>query len=246
MQNRYVGDVGDFGKYGILRSIGETGLKLGVNWYLTPDESHNSDGKHTSYLYKENYCGYDDQLFYILKDIVENDRRNVISIQESAALSGSTVFYDCVLNVADERDYLKRRVNRQLWHKTALSRLNDCEIIFLDPDNGLQVDSVSLTGQKGNKYIGLDELKDYYKQGKSIIFYNHRERKQEDAYLEKFRKLQVDPAFTGAVWLGLKFVRGTTRDYFFVLQPEHLFQVKSQCEVLLNTVWKECFSWLCL
>ena len=48
MQNRYVGDVGDFGKYALLRRIGKAGLSLGVNWYLTPDESHNSNGKYTS------------------------------------------------------------------------------------------------------------------------------------------------------------------------------------------------------
>jgi hypothetical protein len=36
MQDRYVGDVGDFGKYGLLDFISsETKLKLGVNWCLT-------------------------------------------------------------------------------------------------------------------------------------------------------------------------------------------------------------------
>src|SRR5829696_4979011 len=49
MQDRYVGDVGDFGKYGLLRTLG-AGLSLGVVWYLVPNESHNADGKHTSYL----------------------------------------------------------------------------------------------------------------------------------------------------------------------------------------------------
>jgi len=29
MQNRYVGDIGDFGKYTLLRSIARTGLTLG-------------------------------------------------------------------------------------------------------------------------------------------------------------------------------------------------------------------------
>lgn len=31
MQNRYVGDLGDFGKFGVLRSLG-CGLRLGVVW----------------------------------------------------------------------------------------------------------------------------------------------------------------------------------------------------------------------
>ena len=45
MQNQYVGDIGDFGKYGLLREIfgrpevpeSGCGLRLGVAWYLSPD-----------------------------------------------------------------------------------------------------------------------------------------------------------------------------------------------------------------
>ena len=31
MQNKYVGDIGDFGKYAMLRYLAQTGLSLGVN-----------------------------------------------------------------------------------------------------------------------------------------------------------------------------------------------------------------------
>ena len=51
MQDRYAGDIGDFMKFGLLRALAdESGLRLGVNWYLTGDESHNADGKHVTYL----------------------------------------------------------------------------------------------------------------------------------------------------------------------------------------------------
>ncbi|MGN1144419.1 MAG: hypothetical protein ACI4SU_07600 [Anaerovoracaceae bacterium] len=46
MQNRYTGDIGDFGKLGLLRQLSGAGFSIGVNWYLTPDESHNGDGRH--------------------------------------------------------------------------------------------------------------------------------------------------------------------------------------------------------
>ena len=44
MQDRYVGDVGDFGKYGLLRALCGGDLTLGVVWYLYPDEEANNDG----------------------------------------------------------------------------------------------------------------------------------------------------------------------------------------------------------
>ncbi len=50
IQDRYSGDIGDYGKLGLLRSLSRTGLRIGVNWYLTPDEDHNGDGRHTDYL----------------------------------------------------------------------------------------------------------------------------------------------------------------------------------------------------
>ncbi len=51
MQNNYVGDIGDFGKYGLLNHIfNNNQLKIGINWYLVPDENENKDGKITQYL----------------------------------------------------------------------------------------------------------------------------------------------------------------------------------------------------
>lgn len=44
MQNRYAGDIGDFGKFGLLRALRGSGLSIGVNWYLVPDETRIGDG----------------------------------------------------------------------------------------------------------------------------------------------------------------------------------------------------------
>jgi hypothetical protein len=40
MQDRYAGDVGDFGKLGMLRKIAYSGLKIGVNWYLAYNQKN--------------------------------------------------------------------------------------------------------------------------------------------------------------------------------------------------------------
>ena len=37
MQNRYAGDIGDFGKLGLLRTLYAAGFSVGVNWYLNPN-----------------------------------------------------------------------------------------------------------------------------------------------------------------------------------------------------------------
>lgn len=49
MKNQYVGDIGDYGKYSLLRAFAEEGVKVGVNWYLTDNDGSN-DGKFVDYL----------------------------------------------------------------------------------------------------------------------------------------------------------------------------------------------------
>ena len=38
MKNQYVGDIGDYGKYGLLRFLASNGIKIGVNWFLTEND----------------------------------------------------------------------------------------------------------------------------------------------------------------------------------------------------------------
>ena len=55
MENQYVGDIGDYGKYSLLRAFSDAGIKIGVNWYLVPDETQNQDGRYTQYLNDETF-----------------------------------------------------------------------------------------------------------------------------------------------------------------------------------------------
>ena len=51
MQDRYVGDIGDYLKLGILRAL-SPGYRIGIAWWPYPDESHNRDGRHIGYLHR--------------------------------------------------------------------------------------------------------------------------------------------------------------------------------------------------
>jgi hypothetical protein len=242
MQNRYVADIGDYGKYGLLRNIARTGYRLGVNWYLAPDECHNANGMHVAYLDKGQLYNIDVALFSALKEIKDNGIRDVRYVQEAGILPDNTIYYNRVLDASSGSSSPARQSIRRTWHEGALNSLKECDVVFLDPDIGLEVQSVSLTSKEGNKHIGICELKDYIKAGKSIIFYNHRARKQEEDYLNKFRKLKNDDVFSGCSWLGLKFVRGTVRDYIFITQPQHAANIQYQFNLFLKSKWALVFS----
>lgn len=233
MQNRYAGDVGDFGKLGLLRILARSGLRIGLNWYLVPDESHNADGKHTGYLRNEAFRGCDDDLLSALGGLVISGQRNVGSL-EAARLVTNARYYDATLHPPNTAG----APTRAEWHRSGLLKLNGTNVVFLDPDNGLLVKSVGLGSYASVKYVLLEELQDYYRVGHSVIFYNHRCRLPEDAYLERFRALRDSQAFPRSKWLGLSFRRGTVRDYFFILQPDHAEVVAASVDEYLRSNWR--------
>ena len=69
MQDRHARDIGNFSKLGLLRALEAGGLSIGLNWYLTPDETHNGDGRHVQYLDQDEYRSCDEGLQLGLKRI---------------------------------------------------------------------------------------------------------------------------------------------------------------------------------
>ncbi|MFW5647699.1 MAG: hypothetical protein ACOCG5_01295 [Candidatus Alkaliphilus sp. MAG34] len=237
MQDRYVGDVGDFGKFGILRQIADSGLKVGVNWYRTykPEEHHNNDGKHIGYFDNKLFEQCDDVLLDRLREVVGKGRR--IAALEGAGLVSNAQYYSAILRPGNDGSF-----SREAWYNNSLKALSQSDIIFCDPDNGLLVKSVSLASAKSDKYITMDELISYYLSGKSVIFYNHRCREKEKVYLQRFKPLQLRNELVSAKWKGLKFARGSVRDFIFILQPIHFEKVNNVIGKMMQSNWNRHFS----
>ena len=99
MQDRYAGDVGDFGKYGLLRWLcgpdaDGPALRLGVLWYRLEDATA-GDGKHVSYLKpprSRDFLECDPDLFERMCSIVSGER-SIAALETSGALPTSTAFF---------------------------------------------------------------------------------------------------------------------------------------------------------
>lgn len=237
MQNRYTGDIGDFGKLGLLRVLHSAGLSIGVNWYLTPDESHNGDGRHIGYLNNEQYQACDMQLWSELKRIVESGQREITAIENGDILQAT--YYSKLLDFHGKTK-AERTNLRSEWHKEALTKLANNDIVFVDPDNGLIVPSAE-EKVKAHKYVEPQELADYYSQGSSVIYYQHKARRNDMFYIEQHKCLLSCHDFDGATGIGLKFVTTSQRYYFFIIQPRHKELINEQIQQMMNTAWKEHF-----
>ena len=237
MQNRYTGDIGDFGKLGLLRVLQAQGLTIGVNWYLTPDEDHNDDGMHTKYLKDESYRKYDESLWQELKQIADANQRKVSVLQNDRILQA--VFYDKILDFRGKAK-AERISTREEWHKQALDRLLGLDIVFVDPDNGLVVPSAE-GRPKENKYVKPDELLAYYHKGTTVIYYQHKARKRDGFYVDQHRNLIKSLKFEGSSGLGLKFKTTSQRYYFFILQPKHREVIEKAVKEMISSAWGDHF-----
>ena len=229
MKNQYAGDVGDYTKLGVLRGLEQAGFSIGLNWYLTPDEPEHSktftDGKHTKFL--ECDCDTPDiDLYCALQKIGLSNNRTVARL-ERAKLFENTLFWNKMLEGK----------SRDKWHLEALKKLGKQDVIFLDPDNGLEVKSTNPYSKNGNKYTTYKEAADYYVQGATVIIYNHRDRKPENEYLKRFSQFIDMEETKNAKMFYLRASRYSVRDYLFLVQERHFSGLEKAIDNFLATEW---------
>lgn len=255
MQNRYVGDVGDFGKYGLLRFLFQKGCdyRLAIIWYLIPDEMRTNDGKHTKYLEKEQYKKCDEELFDILCSVVKSNRRNINEVEERKIFSEVTVFYNKKLFFADIGAYSQgqreERSNiRENWFKEALECSKSSNAVFLDPDNGMQTKKVKKYHRRGCKYVFLDEVERLAIENKIIVVYQHLGRsgthlEQINIRINDIEQCLQERSLKRYIY-ALRF-RPYSPRIFFIICPEDKNQnMHSRIQALLNTPWNQFFQWI--
>ena len=165
MQNKYVGDIGDFGKYGLLRELfgrpeepgSGCGLRLAVAWYLNEGERYGPDGRFTDYLCKssakgENLRKGDPVLYNILRRLVKSGNRKVAEVEKNRILPGDTLYH---------RDTLCSSM-RTKWFKGALEATKEAAVVFVDPDNGIASEK---TPAESPKHVSPYELDSFLQAG---------------------------------------------------------------------------------
>ena len=255
MQNRYVGDIGDFGKYGLLRSlcgISETANSdrlpcLGVVWYLYPDESHNSDGKYTGYLARnsDNHARFrdcDPVLYDALHQLVSENDRHINAVRGSGIFSSDTTYFDHPLSYPHRQPRNARQAARDNWLQGALAATAEADVIFVDPDNGIS-ETVDPLRKNGPKYVFMDDLRQFAGRGHSLIIYHHLGRRGTAIQQIRYwaRTLQQNLSLPRLPW-SLWYHRGAARAYFIVAQERHSDVLEDRFARFINGHWRAHFE----
>jgi hypothetical protein len=173
MQNRYTGDIGDFVKLAILRAL-MPHQRLGVGWWLFPDESHTSDGRYVGYLERpEVWRVLDPPAFDHLKAVVAAGERQVAVLEHEGLLPAAVYFREPVPTLGTVS---RRRAARIAWLARLCVAVEHCDLVFLDPDNGFETKAFDLGAAKAGKSVALAELQALRRPGRALLVYHHQTR----------------------------------------------------------------------
>jgi hypothetical protein len=210
MKDQYFGDINDYRKYGLLRSIiGASKLRLLIAWMLTSDDG-SPDGKFVSYLKQQGkWSIHDPVLFDKIESLfAHGQKRQVSLIEDTGLLPKSKYFSDYVPDSASARS---------LWFKALVECSQGSDLIFLDPDNGLEVTSRPYGRTDSSKFIYWREVEALWSSGKSLLIYQHFIRENRFSFIQRLLK-QLRLATPGS------FVEAFSTPhvvFLMALQPEH-------------------------
>jgi hypothetical protein len=195
MKDQYFGDVNDYRKYGLLRAMAAAGLSIGVCWLLTGDDQ-GSDGELRRYLTKPaRWRGYDPELYDRLQGVGQPDCQRGVRCCSLWGLVPGAAYFDEIL-----RDNSRQR---DAYFRKAFGALAGCDVIFFDPDNGIEVSSTGRGKRGSSKYIYWTELRAAYGKSHSLLVYQQFPRVERTRFVpfladrlgEELRAMRVQ-AFT--------------------------------------------------
>lgn len=259
MQDRYVADFGDFGKYGLLRALAggegeEPRVSLGVVWYRVSDEGEagTGDGKFTGYLEPtpenlDKFRGCDPDLYDGLARLLRKKRRCVEAVREEGILPRGTRCWERLLTYEGlpltwpERKEARIRA-REAWLDGALEETRGCDLVFLDPDNGLE--SGARPWQKtGPKFAYYEELRAFRERDQSLVVYHHACRQgTAEEQAERGKEALRKSLGLAEAPLALVYRRGTVRTYFVIPAAAQEGIVRGRIERFLAGNWGRHFE----
>lgn len=241
MQDKYAGDIGDFGKFILLKQLvraGSSQLRIGLNWYnVANEEESGNDGTHVKYLnpsYKKSglFKQCDPELFQKLRNIVELKRRSIPHLECSEYLPANTKYFSepVPMNSSDLTERVKDRIS---WFDRSRQSLSSVDAVFLDPDNGIQTPTSTKAQARAVKYAFVDEIRSYYETFGFVIVYNHRDRSPKQLYIQKFIKTHKAVGAQSLMRI-LRFKRFSVRDYVFFYRKQHTSTVARLFDTLTS------------
>ena len=256
VQNRFIGDIADYAKHGLLRRL--TGmvdgddlgpLRLGLVWYLIPDGCEDGAGGRIGFLVRtlrneQTYRVCDPDLWEALHRLVRHDRhgRCVHRAERAGLLPPDTQYYGAMLHFPAYLTQPMRAEIRRRWLAAALRATRDADLVMLDADNGMAPDN-KMFRKDGPKFAYISDLQEFWNRGQSIVLYQHlgMARGGAEAMIrgvaDRIRNELVPGGHVHVISL-----RMGASVFHIVVQPRHRERIEARIDRMLGGPWGNLFG----
>ena len=230
MKDRYCGDINDYYKYGLIRGLTNSGkLSCSICWMLTPDDGNLEGGKLDYLLNPTRWSGFDEELFSALREmVVDEQKRGVRYVRERNLISSASYFEEFLTDDQQQREqYMERFMNLS----------PNADLLFFDPDNGMEVASVP-PGHKGSsKYLYWDEIRPILPESLSILVYQHFPRVERQGFIDQLAdRFLMETGYSHVLSFR------TTNVVFFLLVAQRYLSFLEGRASAIKTKWREQFK----
>lgn len=184
MEHQYYGDVNDYRKYGLLRLLAAVGgLRLGISWMLTPDDGRPDGGKIDYLDQPRRWRSCDPELFDNLAATLKGGgARHVGAVDDRNLIPGARYHSDILEDGV---------VARAAYMKTMLDRFQGLDLVFFDPDNGLEIKSCPMGRKGSSKFLAFHEAAATFATGASLLVFQHYCRAERVAYASTLSRIGI-------------------------------------------------------
>jgi hypothetical protein len=74
---------------------------------------------------------------------------------------------------------------RERWFNTLMKQSQDVDIVFFDPDNGLEIKSRPYGQKYSSKFLYWREVETLWESGKSLLIYQHFIREKRSKFVQR-------------------------------------------------------------
>lgn len=132
------------------------------------------DGGKLDYLLNPSkWSGFDQELFAVLKEIVVGEQKRGVKYVRERNLIPSANYFEEYLS--DDRHQRDRYMDRFMSFSASAN------LLFFDPDNGMEVASTPPGSKGSSKYVYWEEIQTISPESFSILIYQHFPREERQA-----------------------------------------------------------------
>ena len=144
---------------------------------LTADDGRPGGGKLDYLLNPSRWGGFDEELFSVLRQtVIGEDKRGVRYVRERNLIQSASHFEE----VLTDDQHL-----REGYFGRFMKLSPSADLLFFDPDNGMEVASVPVGHSGSSKYLYWDEIRNIPSESYSLLVYQHFPRVQRKQFIDQ-------------------------------------------------------------